>query len=341
MRRKLYRDLGYTSIHQYAELALGWGKSKTSQFLRLSECLQELPGLRRSVARGELSWTKAREVAKVATPRTETAWIQEAKQASSRALEARVKATRKRARAAGSAVRGQGELVVQGASPETPTVPMYIHFRMTPEQYARYQALIEAVRKRGHREDRTELMLAALEQLALSAVEEAAPRDAGKTAGAGRRAVRSGPEKAVPGRPEDRPEFSRVDSPDRSESRRKFTRVNSRSSYQVVVQQCPDCGSGRVATNRGDRKLTPQELRAILCDAHRRVPGKRNRASVPGRLRRAVLERDRFRCRSAGCGGTSFLAVHHLVPREQGGGNTPENLITLCSPCHRALHARQ
>jgi len=33
-RRKLYRDLGYASIHQYAELALGFKKSKTSQFLR-------------------------------------------------------------------------------------------------------------------------------------------------------------------------------------------------------------------------------------------------------------------------------------------------------------------
>jgi 5-methylcytosine-specific restriction endonuclease McrA len=122
---------------------------------------------------------------------------------------------------------------------------------------------------------------------------------------------------------------------------REFTRVNSRSPYQVIVQQCPDCGAGSVTTNRGDRKLAPQELRAVLCDAHRRAPGKKNRAAVPERLRRAVLQRDRFRCRSAGCGGTSFLAVHHLVPRESGGGNTLENLITLCSACHRALHARE
>jgi hypothetical protein len=38
---------------------------------------------------------------------------------------------------------------------------------MTPEQYARHQALIEAIRKGGRREDRAELVLAALEQLAL------------------------------------------------------------------------------------------------------------------------------------------------------------------------------
>jgi hypothetical protein len=108
VRRKLYRELGYSSIHQYAELALGFKKSKTSQFLRLTEALVDLPELRRSVAKGELPWTKAREVAKVATSVTEAAWIREAKETSSRKLEARVKETRRRARAAVSG-RGQGE----------------------------------------------------------------------------------------------------------------------------------------------------------------------------------------------------------------------------------------
>jgi 5-methylcytosine-specific restriction endonuclease McrA len=339
VRRKLYRDLGYASVHQYAELALGWGKSKTSQFLHLSECLQELPQLRRSMAAGELSWTKAREVAKVATPRTETAWIQEAKHASSRALEAKVKATRKRARAAGSAAGNQGELAVgasagssagsgsvstgSAGSGSEPSLPMDVHLRMTPEQYARYQALIEAIRKRGRREDRAELVLAALEQLALISSEPAANDTRPSSPGSGDGVSDHGRGgSGQTGRPE-------------------FTRVNSRSPYQVVVQQCPDCGSGRVATNRGDRKLAPQELRAVLCDAYKRLPGKTNRAAVPGSVRRAVLQRDRFRCRSAGCGGTSFLAVHHLVPRERGGENALENLITLCSGCHRALHARE
>jgi 5-methylcytosine-specific restriction endonuclease McrA len=354
VRRKLYRDLGYASIHQYAELALGFKKSKTSQFLRLSECLKELPKLRRSMAAGELSWTKAREVAKVATSGTETAWIREAKQTSSRVLEARVKETRRQARKTGSAVQSQGELGVAGAScsgtsppardgeftrvnspASPPSIPMDVHLRMTPEQYARYQALIERIRRNGHREDRTELMLAALEQLALSGAGTAGPNGTGAVGPSGAGAVALSGAGGV-GQPR-----SLRTMPNSSQSRPEFTRVNSRSPYQVVVQQCPDCGSGRVATNRGDRKLAPRELRAILCDADKRMPGKKNRAAVPDRLRRAVLERDGFRCRSAGCGGTSFLAVHHLVPRERGGGNTLENLLTLCSGCHRALHARE
>jgi len=95
-----------------------------------------------------------------------------------------------------------------------------------------------------------------------------------------------------------------------------------------------------VVTGRGPQALHPRELRAILCDARVQARGKRNRAAIPPKVRRAVLERDGLRCRSAGCGRVRFLAVHHLAPRVAGGSNDPENLITLCGACHRALHAQ-
>ena len=41
-----------------------------------------------------------------------------------------------------------------------------------------------------------------------------------------------------------------------------------------------------------------------------------------------------------GCGQIRFLEVHHLVPRSEGGKNTMDNLVTLCSGCHRLLHER-
>ncbi len=90
MRRMLYQDLGYSSIQTYAAEALGFTPSKTSQFVRLAGALEELPRLRRSVAAGELGWTKAREVAKVATPESEERWITEAERSSSRSLEEKV-----------------------------------------------------------------------------------------------------------------------------------------------------------------------------------------------------------------------------------------------------------
>jgi hypothetical protein len=56
-----------------------------------------------------------------------------------------------------------------------------------------------------------------------------------------------------------------------------------------------------------------------------------------------VRERDGFQCRR--CGITddelklydSHLAVHHIVPRKEGGSNWHSNLITLCISCHREV----
>ena len=39
MKRRLYRDLGYSSIHHYAAEALGFSPSKTSQFILLAASL--------------------------------------------------------------------------------------------------------------------------------------------------------------------------------------------------------------------------------------------------------------------------------------------------------------
>jgi hypothetical protein len=82
-RRKLYRELGYSSMNQYAERALGFSRSKTGDFPRLSTKLEELPVLKESVAAGRVPYTKAREVFKVATPKTEQGWVDEAAKYSS------------------------------------------------------------------------------------------------------------------------------------------------------------------------------------------------------------------------------------------------------------------
>ena len=48
------------------------------------------------------------------------------------------------------------------------------------------------------------------------------------------------------------------------------------------------------------------------------------------RLERLVLDRNQCqRCKSP-----RFVTVHHIVPRDQGGSDAIENLITLCRECH-------
>jgi 5-methylcytosine-specific restriction endonuclease McrA len=53
-------------------------------------------------------------------------------------------------------------------------------------------------------------------------------------------------------------------------------------------------------------------------------------------LRNQVLHRDGWRCQS--CGTRSNLEVHHKEFRSHSGDDSEENLITLCTPCHDAVH---
>ncbi len=53
-------------------------------------------------------------------------------------------------------------------------------------------------------------------------------------------------------------------------------------------------------------------------------------------LRHQVLRRDGWRCQK--CGTMSNLEVHHRQYRSHCGGDSEENLITLCTQCHAGIH---
>jgi hypothetical protein len=60
--------------------------------------------------------------------------------------------------------------------------------------------------------------------------------------------------------------------------------------------------------------------------------------TVPPAIRRTVLLRDQHRCQVPGCRHGTFVDVHHLLAREDGGGHELDNLLTLCGAHHRACH---
>lgn len=53
-------------------------------------------------------------------------------------------------------------------------------------------------------------------------------------------------------------------------------------------------------------------------------------------VRQYVLKRDNYTCQCCGAKNVKFH-VHHKETR-QTGGNSPNNLITLCEDCHKAIH---
>ena len=63
-----------------------------------------------------------------------------------------------------------------------------------------------------------------------------------------------------------------------------------------------------------------------------RTPQQIEAAKLTGRLRRAVFERDRYRCRH--CGTWIDLVVDHIIAIVDGGRTESENLQTPCRPCN-------
>ena len=56
-------------------------------------------------------------------------------------------------------------------------------------------------------------------------------------------------------------------------------------------------------------------------------------------VREYVLYRDNHTCQL--CKGKNrIFEVHHIVPRSKGGTDKPDNLITLCSRCHKKVHEK-
>lgn len=161
LKRRLYRPLGYTTMELYAAGELGFSDAKTRQFLRLARQLEELPAVRDAVADGSLPWTKARTVARIATPETEQAWLDRAKQESVRDLENDVRRSRAAAR-----VDPEAPSLLPLDQPALPEAPVSITLTLTPEQHARFSSTLERLRKHGRGESREELVLQALATLA-------------------------------------------------------------------------------------------------------------------------------------------------------------------------------
>jgi hypothetical protein len=161
-----------------------------------------------------------------------------------------------------------------------------------------------------------------------------------------------------------------------------------RSSYQVSLNVCAECGRGAQLASGELVAVGPEIVALAQCDGQvlaRSTPAANDAASpnstersgptpsecapvgahadaghvvadrhtatehdlpsrprakqtVPPAVRRAVLQHDRGRCRVPGCSHATFVDVHHIQPRSEGGRNEAGNLITLCGAHHRAAH---
>jgi hypothetical protein len=72
---QLWRELGMVSIREYLERRMGYTPGVASERVRVAEALDAMPELDTALAAGELSFSAVREITRIATRRTERAWL--------------------------------------------------------------------------------------------------------------------------------------------------------------------------------------------------------------------------------------------------------------------------
>lgn len=154
--RRLFRDLGYSSMQQYARLALRFSETRVSDFMHLARKLDRLPAVRAALP--DIGYTKAREIVRVASPRTEKKWVATARTTGRRELKEQVRRVVKRARRKPAGP----ELFATKESQLAAEVPVRVGLELTPEQHARWTALWEKLQKAGVAGDRAEILLESL-----------------------------------------------------------------------------------------------------------------------------------------------------------------------------------
>jgi len=157
LRRGLFRELGYSSMQQYAKVALYFSASKTSDFMHLSRKLEKLPRIREALP--DIGSAKARDIVRVASPKTEEEWVNKARICNRRELKEKVKKALKRScKKPAAELFAEKEPIAKLAA----EVPVRVGLELSPEQHARWQVLWEKLNRRGVTGSREEVLLEAL-----------------------------------------------------------------------------------------------------------------------------------------------------------------------------------
>jgi hypothetical protein len=312
-RGGVHGRLGYGSFREYVERLFGYGARLVQDKLRVAETLEGLPVLARALQDGQACWSVLRELTRVATPDTEAEWL---------------------AAAAGRTVREVEQLVSGHGPGSRPGDPCdaavrrhVLRFEVSGEVLASMREALSKLRRDAGEplDDDAALLLmarAVLEgpcdsgkssyQLALTVCEHC------------RRGIVQGGGEPIQVEPEvvdmaacDAQQLGRVDQ----ES------VDAHGSAKVDT-------AGAHAGAHVSARMEPAQAHE---GAHaRNLP--RATQTIPPALRRHVLRRDHGRCVVPGCRHATYVDLHHLVARAEGGQHDSNLLVTLCGAHHRAVH---
>jgi hypothetical protein len=340
-RSAAHVHLGYGSFVQYIERLFGYKPRTTQEKLRVAEALEALPRLTSALEAGVLSWCATRELTRVAVAETEAAWLDVARGKTLRELETLV------------ASKAPGDAVDAPAT-DLPRSRV-LRFEVAPDTFATFREAMHQLRRCAGGGVDDDAVLLAMARHVLGG-----PRDEGRSSyqvsisvcgvcgsGAQMAAAELVPvEAAVIA-------MAACDSQHLGELLPRSGSLRAANENAGIGASLPASGEGRshadpVEPTGGESSAIDQRSNHVHVGTQSQregsaanttaAPTARAHQSVPPALRRAVLTRDRRRCRVPGCTHATFVDVHHVQPRAEGGRNEASNLLTMCSAHHRAVH---
>jgi hypothetical protein len=332
-RACVHERLGYGSFGEYIERLFGYSPRLTLEKLRVAEALDGLPQLAAALREGNASWSSVRELTRVATRATEHEWLQASRGRTVREVEKLVSGHR------------PGDL--PGGAKDWRAERHVLRFEVSGEVLASFREALAKLRRDagGPLDDDATLLLMARHVLG-------GPTDDGRASyqvaltvcEACARASQTGLGEAL----QISAEVAEMASCDAQHIKRARPQSRSSRHRPMKNQGGSNIGSGEDETHVGGEAASSAGMPPIAPLHAREAPGEpqplagaqRQRASqtIPPAIRRAVLLRDQHCCQVPGCRHATFVDVHHLRTREDGGDHQPDNLLTLCGAHHRACH---
>ncbi len=322
VRAGAHLHLGFGSFNEYIGRMFGYKPRWVDERLRVAEALEGLPELAQALRDGTVSWSAVRELTRVARPENERAWLQVARGRTLRQIEELVEGHR------------------PGDKPDDPCDASLrrhvLRFEVSAEAYATYREAMAKIRRDAGTalDDDASLLLLARQvlggpteegranyQIALT-VCEACGR--GWQHGCGE-LVEVGSEIV---------EMARCDA-------QQLGRVDREPMVVGESGECKVDGTMHARACRNGGSVNVEDAGEHSAVTHVGARSTRARQDVPPSVRRRVMRRDGGRCVVPGCRHGSFLDVHHVVLRSDGGDHDPDNLAVLCGAHHRALHRGQ
>jgi Domain of unknown function (DUF222) len=312
---------GFQSCAHWLSWRVGWDLSTARDRIRVAHQLAGLPKVEAAMAAGELSYSKARAIARVATPHTEELLVQYAEYAPAAQMEKICQKLRMVERATEEKESGRRpdpeERHVQARSRDDGMVCVKAVLR--PEEAAMSMQVIQ-VAARSCRED------------------ENPKRQANRADGL-MAVIQS---------------YARGDQSERTPVELIVTVPSSALEEKGVSAECSECAASLISERSSSPEisvngvsLSGEAARRLACDAgivevqvnERGEPlsvGRRTR-TIPAAIKRALLVRDKT-CRFPGCSNRLFLDGHHLQHWADGGETKLENLALMCTFHHKSLH---